>query len=87
MKRISQGFVFNTEDSILLVTYKSRNGLSKIYKTKNNRFFATFEAKDEEEEDELDYIPGGIMEIDEIIADFSSSEGELTIDFSKFEEG
>lgn len=85
MKKISQGFVFNTEDSILLVTYKSKYGLTKIYKTKNNRFFTTFEV--EGEEDELDYISGGVTEVDEIIAEFSSSEGELTIDFSKFEEG
>ena len=85
MKKVSQGFVFNTEDSILLVTYKSEYGLSKIYKTKNNRFFTTFEV--EGEEDELDYISGGVSQVDEIIAEFSPSEGELIIDFSKFEEG
>jgi hypothetical protein len=85
MKKIRRGFVFDTENSILLVTYKSEYGLSKIYKTKNDRFFTTFEV--EGEEAELDYISGGLEEVDNIIDEFIPSEGELIIDFSKFEEG
>lgn len=89
MKKVSGGFVFNTEESTLLATNSSEYGVTKIYRTTNDRYFSTFEPTNTDGETEsasLDYIPDGINGVDSLLEELSD-DGNLVINFEEFQIG
>jgi len=91
MKKVRGGFIFNTEDSTLLVTNTLKCGVSKIYKTKNGRFLTTFEPNEGETtfvDEELEFIPEGMDGVDEIIKEWEAEgDDEIVFNLDEFKEG
>jgi len=85
MKRVSNGFVFDTEKSTKLVTLSDCDfGNGGIYKTENGRYFTTCISDDSDEP--LRQIEES--DIDQIILEWEALDsGTVTVHFEEFEVG
>lgn len=93
MKGISKGFVFDTENAILLASSKNKKkeGTS-IYITGKGRYFAVYEYNELNDNKiiiSFEYLGDNPESIDEMLSEFSSNGNgyKSTINFEHFELG
>jgi len=87
MKALSNGLVFDTENSTLVVEHVSKEyGTSKIYRTDKGNYFIHYIRL--EEKDSIEYLKNGVSDVDEFIEEWNSFfEEQAVVKFEEFEIG
>jgi hypothetical protein len=87
MKALSNGLVFDTENSTLVVEHVSKEyGTSKIYRTDKGNYFIHYIRL--EENDSIEYLKNGVSDVDEFIEEWNSEfEEQAVVKFEEFEIG